>query len=361
MASRSWVRPAVALLALLGPAASAHAWDRPQGLGYVDGITYFNDAARASDLVTVEPIGTSVAGLPIAAVVVTRAARPEDAIRVLVICRQHGHEPGSERAACQVVDAWRHDADPKTVRRLRRVAFILIPYANPDGAVADRRGNAHGLDLNRDWQARTQPETQAVERAFLEWQPHLVLDCHVFDPQDPNGPWAGEARDLLEAYQRGDHVSDTARALQRALARRQNLTGWPVRESYSDRGFRLSLAHRHFAANHGAPSLLFECGRRQVEPFAALFRNTLAELGDDPGRWKPALDNLRGLRSWRAPERRNEPIALPLYLRPVRLRRAQEPAGSGDFRPPVTVPLAGIAGAAMVTYALVGLLRRRRS
>ena len=350
----------LAIPALLGSAAQARAWDRPRGLEYVDGITYFNDAAEASPLVAIEPIGKSLTGLPLAAVVVTRAPRMEDAIRVLVICRQHGHEPGSELAACRVVEAWRNDATPQTMRRLKRVSFILIPYANPDGAVADMRGNARGVDLNRDWQSRTQPETQAIERCFLRWQPHVVLDCHVFDPQDPNSPWHGETHDLLEAYQPGGPVSATTRTLQRALARRQNLAGWPVRETYSSRGYRLSLAHRHFAENLGAPSLLFECGQHEAEPFAVLFRDTLAELGDGAAQWKPPLDDLRGLHTWRAPERRDEMVTLPLAMQPVRLRGPQEPAGRGDFPPAATAPLAGLAGAALVTYALVGLLRRRK-
>ena len=36
---------------------------------------------------------------------------------------------------------------------------MIIPTQNPDGREADTRRNVYGFDLNRDWFARTQAET----------------------------------------------------------------------------------------------------------------------------------------------------------------------------------------------------------
>ena len=37
--------------------------------------------------------------------------------------------------------------------------MVILPTQNPDGREADTRRNAYGFDMNRDWFARTQPET----------------------------------------------------------------------------------------------------------------------------------------------------------------------------------------------------------
>ena len=42
---------------------------------------------------------------------------------------------------------------------LDNAIVVLLPTQNPDGREADTRRNAYGFDMNRDWFARTQPET----------------------------------------------------------------------------------------------------------------------------------------------------------------------------------------------------------
>jgi protein MpaA len=74
---------------------------------------------------------------------------PNAAERVLVVGCIHGNE-------C---------AGMAIVRRLERlrvpagVELVLIPTLNPDGLAADTRGNAHGVDLNRQfpWRWRATP------------------------------------------------------------------------------------------------------------------------------------------------------------------------------------------------------------
>ena len=56
--------------------------------------------------------------------------------------------------------------------------MVLLPTQNPDGREADARRNAYGFDLNRDWFARTQPETDGKLQLLRRLPPVLFIDAH---------------------------------------------------------------------------------------------------------------------------------------------------------------------------------------
>jgi protein MpaA len=92
----------------------------------------------------VELLGRSVQGRPIRVVEVGS----RQGTRVLVVGCVHGNEPAGiavaralEALAPSGVDLW------------------IVPDLNPDGVAADTRGNAHGVDLNRNFPYRWRPRT----------------------------------------------------------------------------------------------------------------------------------------------------------------------------------------------------------
>jgi len=58
----------------------------------------------------------------------------------------------------------------------RRV--VVVPLINPDGVKKNRRRNAQGIDLNRDFRHFSAPETQALGRLMRRYPPALVVSCH---------------------------------------------------------------------------------------------------------------------------------------------------------------------------------------
>jgi protein MpaA len=86
-------------------------------------------------------IGTSVQGRPIVAV---HRWRPGATRTLLVIGNMHG----DEQAGLRVVHRLRTHSLPAAVD------LWLIRSVNPDGTAANRRTNAHGVDLNRNFPRR---------------------------------------------------------------------------------------------------------------------------------------------------------------------------------------------------------------
>jgi hypothetical protein len=139
-------------------------------------------AATATPVMKRFSIGTSVQGRPI---YVWHRYLPGAAKPVVVIGSIHG----DERAGLRVFSRLRKRTPPPNVD------LYLIRTVNPDGTAADRRTNAHGVDLNRNfpyhWQAGTrgtetwsgpsaasEPETKAVLRFIRNLDPHLSFVFH---------------------------------------------------------------------------------------------------------------------------------------------------------------------------------------
>src|ERR687895_1945 len=125
-------------------------------------------------------IGRSAQGRPIRAV---RIGSPSARVKVLVVGTVHGNEP----AGRAVVDRLRRARPP------RGTALWLIEDANPDGSAAGTRQNSAGVDLNRNfpyrWQPQdgvyesgpspaSEPETQALQRFVQKVRPRVTIWYH---------------------------------------------------------------------------------------------------------------------------------------------------------------------------------------
>jgi murein peptide amidase A len=138
--------------------------------------------AAAADPGEMIPVGMSVEGRPITA---TRRGDP-DGRRVLVFGVIHG----DEQAGLQVVALLKELPVPDGVD------LYLVDSMNPDGVANNTRGNANGVDLNRNFPynwgpigapgdgqyagpaAASEPEAQAVVELIGALRPDLVIWYH---------------------------------------------------------------------------------------------------------------------------------------------------------------------------------------
>jgi murein peptide amidase A len=121
-----------------------------------------------------EVIGRSVQGRPIA---LARRGDPAAPRKVLAVGCIHGNEPAGRGI---VADLMR--ASPAADTQL-----LLVRDMNPDGFAQHQRGNAHGVDLNRNspehWAGAgarpwSEPETRAIRDLVLRERPTVSLYYH---------------------------------------------------------------------------------------------------------------------------------------------------------------------------------------
>lgn len=205
---RALVAAAVVALAGTGATASASAAACGSTAGvpaFVPGTqpvgdesvsAYLGAVDAASTRVLSGVAGTSVQGRPIPYAIVSsprnlarlgavaaraRASRQAqghatgDPAIVWIGANVHGNEPSGTDADLQLLSEL---ARGSACGLLDRLVIGLLPVQNPDGRAAGTRANAAGFDLNRDWFARTQPETTAKLGLLVRYPPVAFADQH---------------------------------------------------------------------------------------------------------------------------------------------------------------------------------------
>ena len=130
----------------------------------------------------VQQLGRSYDGRPIEAVHVVGEGQ-----RVLVVGCIHGDE-------CEGIEVTRLLARSKP-----RADLWLVHQLNPDGFARRSRGNGRGVDLNRDFLAGTQRETQIARKMILRLRPDVTIWFH--QPQAVVRAW-GPSRAIARRYAR---------------------------------------------------------------------------------------------------------------------------------------------------------------
>lgn len=97
--------------------------------------------------------------------------------KLLMWSQMHGNESTTTRGLLDLMRLL--DEDTEWTRQIKALCTLcVVPVLNPDGAHAYTRFNAAGIDLNRDAQAQTQPESQYLSALFNSWKPDFCFNLH---------------------------------------------------------------------------------------------------------------------------------------------------------------------------------------
>jgi hypothetical protein len=117
-------------------------------------------------------IGNSVLGKPI-----YKYQIGEGKIKILLWSQMHGNESTTTKGLFDFLNLL-NGGSKLAEQLLKSFSFYCIPMLNPDGAKLYTRLNANQIDLNRDSQSLTQPESKVLRASFEAFKPDYCFNLH---------------------------------------------------------------------------------------------------------------------------------------------------------------------------------------
>lgn len=131
-------------------------------------------------------IGKSVLGKPI-----YKYQIGSGKTKIYLWSQMHGNESTTTKALFDFLNVL-HSKSELAEKLLAAFTFCGIPMLNPDGAKLYTRANANNIDLNRDSQDLTQPESIVLRKTFEEFKPDYCYNLHdqrtIFGVSDTGKP-----------------------------------------------------------------------------------------------------------------------------------------------------------------------------
>lgn len=96
-------------------------------------------------------------------------------IRVMMWSQMHGNESTTTKVLLDLFN-FLESEDGRDFQQ--KFTFCIIPMLNPDGAELWTRNNANDVDLNRDAQNLSQPESKILRKYIDEFKPDVCFNLH---------------------------------------------------------------------------------------------------------------------------------------------------------------------------------------
>ena len=135
--------------------------------------------ARLQDLPAVQALIATLRD-PNAELAAVEAAIEDAPVILWVAGNVHGGEESGTDASLRTLYYLAARTDCVVEEILANALVVIMPTQNPDGRNENTRRNLYGFDMNRDWFARTQPETDGKLDVVRQYPPMLMLDVHEF-------------------------------------------------------------------------------------------------------------------------------------------------------------------------------------
>ncbi|MFV8367853.1 M14 metallopeptidase family protein [Flavobacterium sp. XS1P27] len=186
----------------------------------------------------------------------------EGKTRIFLWSQMHGNESTTTKALFDFLNLL-HSGSELAQKLLNAFTFCSIPMLNPDGATLYTRENANKVDLNRDSQALTQPESKILREVFEVFKPDYCFNLHdqrtIFGVSDTGKP--ATLSFLAPSYNEEREINESRLKAINLIARiNEELQKYlPNQIGRFDDSFNINCIGDTFQYL-GVPTLLFEAG-----------------------------------------------------------------------------------------------------
>ncbi|SEQ46380.1 Zinc carboxypeptidase [Hyunsoonleella jejuensis] len=205
----------------------------------------------------VEIVGKSVLGDDIFSITIGHGPK-----KILMWSQMHGNESTTTKAIFDLLNTCVSN-EPITNGILKACTLCIIPILNPDGAKAYTRVNANRVDLNRDAQNRSQPESNVLRKVFEDFKPNFCYNLHgqrtIFSAGTTNN--SATVSFLAPAQDASCTITPTRKIAMEIIA---EMNGYlqeviPNQVGVYDDAFNINCVGDTFQSEN-VPTILFEAG-----------------------------------------------------------------------------------------------------
>ena len=148
---------------------------------YEELIAFLNKISeKHSDKVQLKYIGESQKGKRIPILYLSDNNKSQNKLKVWLQGGLHGDEPASTESLLYTVFMLLEDEN--FFHFIQKLDIAVLPMANIDGFLKNKRNATNGLDLNRDHTKLMAIETQVIKKEFADFDPNIALDFHEYRP-----------------------------------------------------------------------------------------------------------------------------------------------------------------------------------
>ncbi len=186
-------------------------------------------------------------------------------VKIFLWSQMHGNEGTTTKALFDFINLL-HSGSELANQFLSDFTFCCIPMLNPDGAKMHTRANANSIDLNRDSQDLTQPESKILRATFEEFKPDFCYNLHdqrtIFGVEDTGKP--ATVSFLAPAFNEAREINQSRlKAINIIAGMNEVLQHYiPGQVGRFDDSFNINCIGDTFQYL-GVPTILFEAGHFQ--------------------------------------------------------------------------------------------------
>lgn len=182
--------------------------------------------------------------------------------KILMWSQMHGNESTTTKAVIDLLNLLNSNHELAQII-LSKYTLKILPMLNPDGAFLYTRANAVQVDLNRDSQDLTQPESKVLRQVYIDFKPDFGFNLHdqrtIFGVGNTNKP--ATVSFLSPSYNEKRDINEVRKKAMSVIVSMNNelQKHIPGQVGRFDDGFNLNCIGDTLQFN-GIPTILFESG-----------------------------------------------------------------------------------------------------